>query len=188
VFHTVGIVSKLNRKQAMQLASSICETLDARRLQVKLETSLAKQLSRPSLATPIEKMKTDLVITIGGDGTILRTCLELPKPEPPILAINMGSRGFLTEVSPKNAIAAVNQTLKGEYRLEHITTGFIHRQKTATRCIERGFDHVVGARQTSQDAHMERRPAGWRLPIRRRRSSITDGFNRILTVSRGASR
>ena len=40
-------------------------------------------------------MKTDFIITIGGDGTILRTCISVPKPEPPILAINMGVRGFL---------------------------------------------------------------------------------------------
>jgi diacylglycerol kinase family enzyme len=35
----------------------------------------------------------DRIISVGGDGTILRTCLKLPKPEPPILAINMGVRG-----------------------------------------------------------------------------------------------
>ena len=63
-------------------------------------------------------MKTDFLITIGGDGTILRTCVTIPKPEPPILAINMGVRGFLTEVEPKEACAAVEKCLKGEYRIE----------------------------------------------------------------------
>jgi len=63
-------------------------------------------------------MKTDFVITIGGDGTILRTCISLGKPEPPILAVNMGVRGFLTEVEPKEALAAVDKCLKGEFRIE----------------------------------------------------------------------
>ena len=67
---------------------------------------------------PLSKMKTDFLITIGGDGTILRTCIGLAKPEPPILAINMGLRGFLTEVEPKNAFEAVDKILKGNYKIE----------------------------------------------------------------------
>ncbi len=67
---------------------------------------------------PLSKMKTDFLITIGGDGTILRTCIGLAKPEPPILAINMGLRGFLTEAEPKNAFEAVDKILKGNYKIE----------------------------------------------------------------------
>jgi NAD+ kinase len=65
-------------------------------------------------------MKTDLVIVIGGDGTVLRTCLKLPKPEPPILAVNMGVRGFLTEVAPQDALKAIDQTLKGNYKTDRV--------------------------------------------------------------------
>lgn len=63
-------------------------------------------------------MKTDLIITIGGDGTILRTCLTIPKPEPPILAVNMGVRGFLAEVSPKEGLVALDKCLEGRFSLE----------------------------------------------------------------------
>jgi len=121
VFKTVGVVSRVDRKQAVESAGNIVDALKARKLQVKLDTSLAKHLQQPDLATPLEKMKADLIVTIGGDGTILRTCLRLPKPEPPILAINMGARGFLAEVEPKDALKALNQTLKGDYKLERST-------------------------------------------------------------------
>ena len=121
MFKTVGVVSKLDRKQALQLADKITDTLLEKKLQVKLETNLAKQMKKPDLATPLERMKTDLIITIGGDGTILRTCLKLPKPEPPVLAINMGSRGFLTEVSPRDALIALDRVLEGKYTLERNT-------------------------------------------------------------------
>ncbi|MEM3824220.1 MAG: NAD(+)/NADH kinase, partial [Candidatus Bathyarchaeia archaeon] len=67
---------------------------------------------------PLEKMKTDFIITIGGDGTILRTCVSIPKPEPPMLAINMGVRGFLTEVEPKHAFNAIDKCIKGEFTIE----------------------------------------------------------------------
>jgi NAD+ kinase len=129
VFKTVGVVSKLERKQALQLADKIVDTLLAKKLQVKLETNLAKHVKKPDLATPVEKMKTDLIITIGGDGTILRTCLRLPKPEPPILAVNMGSRGFLTEVAPRDALQALNRALEGKYKLERNTKLATHLGK-----------------------------------------------------------
>jgi len=119
VFKTVGVVSRIDRKQAIQLAAKIVDTLEDRKLRVKLDPRLAKHLKKPNLAIILEKMKTDLIVTLGGDGTILRTCLQLPKPEPPILAINMGARGFLAEVPPKDALRALDQTLKGDYKLEH---------------------------------------------------------------------
>jgi NAD+ kinase len=120
VFKTVGVVSRLDRKKALQLAARIVDALIAKKLDVKLEPSLAKQLQKQDLTTSLGKMKTDLVIAIGGDGTILRTCLKLPKPEPPILAINMGVRGFLTEVAPQEALNAIDQTLKGNYKTDRM--------------------------------------------------------------------
>ena len=121
MFKTVGVVGRVDRKQALQLAAKIVNALEARKLRIRLELRLAKHLKKTNFATPLEKMKTDLIITIGGDGTILRACLQLPKPEPPILAINMGARGFLAEVSPAEALKALDKTLRGNYRLEHTT-------------------------------------------------------------------
>jgi len=118
VFKIVGVVSRIDRKQALQLAAKIVNALEAKKLVIKLEPKLAKHIKKPDFATPLEKMKADLVITIGGDGTILRTCLQLPKPEPLLLAINMGARGFLAEVAPKDALKALDQTLKSNFKLE----------------------------------------------------------------------
>ncbi len=120
MFRTVGVVSRLDRKKALQLADSVVDALIAKKLEVKLEPSLAKQLRKQDLITPLGKMEADLVIIIGGDGTILRTCLKLPKPEPPILAVNMGVRGFLTEVAPRDALKAIDQTLKGNYKTDRV--------------------------------------------------------------------
>ncbi len=130
MFQTVGVVSRVDKKQALQLAARIVSALEAKKLGVKLEPKLAKQLNKPNLATTVEKMKTDLIVTIGGDGTILRTCLQLPKPEPPILAVNMGARGFLAEVAPKDALKTLDLTLKGNYELEHTMKLSSHLGKT----------------------------------------------------------
>jgi NAD+ kinase len=120
VFKSLGIVSRTDRKEAVQLAAEIVKALENRKIEIKSEPRLAKCLGHSDMAVPVGKMKTDIIIIIGGDGTILRTCLRLPKPEPPLLTINMGARGFLAEVEPEEALNALRQTLKGNYRTERM--------------------------------------------------------------------
>jgi len=118
VFKSVGLVARFDRKTAIKLAEDLAKYSKEKKLEVYVEDTLAEKMSTKEKRTPLEKMKTDFIITIGGDGTILRTCVSIPKPEPPILAINMGVRGFLTEVEPKQAFAAVDKCLKGQFTIE----------------------------------------------------------------------
>ncbi len=118
MFQTVGLVARVDRKKALDLAVKLTRFLEKKRVTVLLEPVLAKHAEKMNVSTSLEKMKTDLIITVGGDGTILNTCLQIPKPEPPILAINMGVRGFLTEVMPKDAFGAINNCLEGNFTLE----------------------------------------------------------------------
>jgi len=118
VFKSVGLVARYDKKQALKLAKELAEYLRNKGLEVYIEDTLAEKVNFPAKTVPLESMKTDFVITIGGDGTILRACLSLPKPEPPILTVNMGVRGFLTEVEPKGACVAVEKTLKGDFKIE----------------------------------------------------------------------
>lgn len=117
LFKTVGIAARYDRKRAIKLAEELAQHLQGKGLEVYVENTLAKMVQTGEMI-PLERMKTDLIITIGGDGTILRTCVAIPKPEPPILAINMGIRGFLTEVEPKLAFTAVDKWLNGDYGIE----------------------------------------------------------------------
>ena len=114
----VGIVARTDREEAISVAAQIVNRFESEGFNVLLEPSLAKLMKRHDSSTPLEKMRTDLIVTIGGDGTILRTCLRIPKPEPPILAVDMGVRGFLTEVTPERALEAVERYLKEDYFIE----------------------------------------------------------------------
>jgi NAD+ kinase len=118
VFRSVGLVARYDKKQALTLAEELAEYLKSQNLQVCIEDTLAGKVNTQGKMVPLSKMKTDFIITIGGDGTILRTSIAVPKPEPPILAVNMGVRGFLTEVEPSEALAAVEKCLKGEFKTE----------------------------------------------------------------------
>jgi NAD+ kinase len=118
LFKTVGIIARYDKKPALKLAEELSEYLSKKGLKVYIEDTLADKIVTKEEMISLSKMKTDFLITIGGDGTILRTCIGLSKPEPPILAINMGLRGFLTETEPKNAFEAVDKILNGNYRVE----------------------------------------------------------------------
>lgn len=118
MFKSVGLVVRFDRKNALKLADELAKHLQAKGLAVYVEDTLTEKMKTKQETVPIENMKTDFIITIGGDGTILRTCLSIPKPEPPIFAVNMGVRGFLTEVDPKHALEAVDRCLAGEFQIE----------------------------------------------------------------------
>lgn len=118
MYKTVGIVARYDKKPALKLAEELADYLAEKGLKVYVEDTLAGKVATKAEMTPLSKMKTDFVITIGGDGTILRTSMALPKPEPPILAVNKGVRGFLCEVEPKCACEAVDKILRGEFNIE----------------------------------------------------------------------
>lgn len=121
MFKSVGLVARYDKKPALKLTEELAAYLAKKGLKVFIEDTLAGKIVTKEDMAPLSKMKTDFIITIGGDGTILRTAITLPKPEPPILAINMGVRGFLTEVEPENAFKAVEKILKGDYKIEKST-------------------------------------------------------------------
>lgn len=112
-------MARADLKEALTLSKVLIAHLKENGISVFLESKLAHQIRMADAALPLEKMRTDLIVTIGGDGTILKTCLLLPKPEPPILAIHMGVRGFLAEVIPENGLKAIDQCLEGRYLVEH---------------------------------------------------------------------
>ena len=118
LFKSVGLVARFDKRKATKLVEDLAKHLRTKGLEVHVEGTLAEKMGTKEKSVPLERMKTDFIIAIGGDGTILRTCVSIPKPEPPILAINMGVRGFLTEVEPKQAFKAVDKCLRGEFNLE----------------------------------------------------------------------
>ncbi len=62
--------------------------------------------------------KTDCVIVIGGDGSLIEAARVFYAREVPILGINMGTLGYLTEVEIRDIGEALSQLLRGEYTLE----------------------------------------------------------------------
>ncbi|TLZ44604.1 MAG: NADH kinase [Methanobacteriota archaeon] len=81
--------------------------------EVQLEADLARALGQKGL--PLAHMKADVILAVGGDGTILRA-LQLSDSK--ILGINSGSLGFLAEVNAADVGSYLEKTIRGEYTVE----------------------------------------------------------------------
>lgn len=62
---------------------------------------------------------SDFVIILGGDGTILGAAREIVSYDTPILGVNLGNLGFITEVEQKEVFVALEKIIKGEYKIEN---------------------------------------------------------------------
>lgn len=94
----------------------LAEYLKKKKQVVQYESLIAEAVKAKGV--PLEKLDADIFITVGGDGTIL---LTLEHTDRPVLAVNAGGLGFLSEVEPKYASNAIDRILKGDYRIEERT-------------------------------------------------------------------
>ncbi len=125
----VGLVSRLDDPRALEVAATLAKQLRKRGVIVSAELELAKR-ARLGGGKDLTDLRADLVMTVGGDGTVLKTCMSIPNPETPILAVNMGRRGYLTEVEPPKALRAVELFMKGKCRLEKRSKLAVHMNET----------------------------------------------------------
>ncbi|MFZ2070851.1 MAG: NAD(+)/NADH kinase [Halobacteriota archaeon] len=79
-------------------------------VEVVLDVETANKLK--GQGSSIEEMNVDLLICVGGDGTILRALHHLKLPTP-VLGVNMGKIGFLADVQPEDAISTLTRLLEG---------------------------------------------------------------------------
>jgi NAD+ kinase len=68
--------------------------------------------------TNLQDLDGDFIITVGGDGTILKTSMEMKNPQTPLFGVNMGRRGFLAEIQPYEYKEAIQSFIKGDYTVE----------------------------------------------------------------------
>jgi NAD+ kinase len=119
MFHCVGIFCKRRKEDLCAVVPPLVEWLRVHRIEVLLDKTAAESCSSLEPATSQESIvaKSDLVIVLGGDGTLLAAARLLYKREIPILPVNLGSLGFLTSVTLVELYPLLEQMLLGNYRL-----------------------------------------------------------------------
>jgi NAD+ kinase len=109
-----GVVCSAHTKRAVALAEDVVTFLSEYG-DVLPERTIAEHLSIKGHSFSKLNEECDIVITIGGDGTIIRALSEVEKP---LFTINSGGMGFLSEVESKFALQGLKKVIDGEYNVE----------------------------------------------------------------------
>jgi len=118
VFARVGIVIKPHRPEAREVLKQLIPWLKARDREVVLdvETASLAGAEGTGLAKADIPKAADLVVVLGGDGTLLSVARLIRSKEVPILGVNLGGLGFLTEITLDEMYPVLGAVLSGNYR------------------------------------------------------------------------
>jgi NAD+ kinase len=118
----LGLIANHDKSGAAELVHEIAEACLRRSLPLMFEANTARMIGAESTATPPDLVREcDLLIVLGGDGTILQVLHELRDEFRPILGINLGTLGFLTCVSAAAWREAIEAVVAGTYRVSERT-------------------------------------------------------------------
>lgn len=113
----VGLVVK-DLKESRKIAREIEKYLSSRGIETCFDDWSAKKLGFEDRQCRIQDFETDLILTLGGDGAILKTVDFIAGKKIPILGINFGKMGFLTEIRKNEWKEALERILSGKYTVE----------------------------------------------------------------------
>ncbi len=116
----VVIVGKRQRPAALATARRISRLLERRGVAVSFDPETARALGRRAAARSLAGpgRPADLYVVVGGDGTLLSVARSTAARPRPILGVNLGGLGFLTETGPENVEEILDEILAGRYTLD----------------------------------------------------------------------
>jgi NAD+ kinase len=114
----IAIFAKVHDPRCQDVAIELIKWLEARGLIPLVESHLSRHLSCQGGAESMDiPGRADLVVVLGGDGTLISVARLVGDREVPILGVNLGSLGFLTEVTLDELYPALESCLSGDYRV-----------------------------------------------------------------------
>ena len=123
---SIGIISKPRKEELQQIVPELLDWLAKRDIQALMDHETASSLGpalRSSLRVPVISRselpsKCDLLLVLGGDGTLLAAARNVRSCDVPILAVNLGSLGFLTAVTIEELYSSLELVLNGKHQVD----------------------------------------------------------------------
>ena len=144
IIKTVGVIAKPHSEAAAALLPKILAWLEARGIAVRCDVDAASYTSGVTgLSRPEVPEGCDLVIVLGGDGTLLSAARAIGRREIPLFPVNLGGLGFLTAISVDEIYPELERAFRGEHRVAK-------RKLLNTEVVRRG--EVVAAFEALNDA------------------------------------
>lgn len=126
----VGVFAKKNHPDVEQIASYVQKELTAAGIEVLLEDGLAEQIGQVNgFAGEDIPPLVDLIVVLGGDGTLISVARLIGAHGVPIAGVNLGQLGFLTEITREELPDMLERLISGDYRISErmMIDAFIHR-------------------------------------------------------------
>src|ERR1700691_6723590 len=119
MIRAAGIICKPIPEMVTAVVPELRRWLETRKVEVFVDPRTRTTLDPNGPAMTREEMaaKVDLVIVLGGDGTLLAAARALGGDEVPILAVNLGGLGFLTSVTLEELYSVLEKVLNGKANL-----------------------------------------------------------------------
>jgi NAD+ kinase len=116
----IGIVSKPKKAEIREIVPQLVEWLGKRDIEVSIDKETGSILESTEKCLTRNELpgKVDLLVVLGGDGTLLAAARALYRHEVPIFAVNLGDLGFLTVITQDELYPALEGVLSGNYRSE----------------------------------------------------------------------
>lgn len=115
-----GIYPNLDKPGALEVTRRLVSWLEEHGIAVLLPREVALLLGRPELGgeVPAWAHDAELLIVLGGDGTLLQAARAVAQAETPILGVNLGHLGFLTEVEVPQLWEVLPRIVAGDFEVE----------------------------------------------------------------------
>ena len=149
-FATIGVIAKPGGATGRRILNEILTLLRRHRRKILLDEAAARMASMDG-ALPRSQVVvgSDLVVVLGGDGTFLSAARSVRSQGPPLVGINLGSLGFLTEISRRDVAEALAVLLAGQATEERrLMLDVRVRSKGAIVASYRALNDVVLAKST----------------------------------------
>lgn len=115
----IGIIAKTTRKESRKVVKNLVNYLRRKKTLILLDRDTGTLIgAKGGLERDQIAARVDLLVVIGGDGTLLTAARSAGKTKTPILGINLGSLGFLTEVALDELYESIDRGLKGKLTIE----------------------------------------------------------------------
>mgnify|MGYP003645443966 CR=1 FL=1 len=161
-FNSIGIIAKYNDKLVFETVRSLYDFLQANEIKICADKDAKICLESTGVScVDIKEMhkNIDLAIVVGGDGTLLSSAQSMVEHDIPIIGINRGRLGFLTNILPENMHQDLEQILNGEFQQEArtvMTARHMRGEEQLADCLAIN-DVVVHARYVVRMIELETR-------------------------------
>ena len=119
-FDSVGLIVNYKKEKTRETACNIIDWLNSKKLRICIEGNMGKKIGKEELNCLTEKFlkEVDLIISLGGDGTLLRAARLAAAEDIPVFGVNLGGLGFLTQIGIDSLEKSLEKLYQGRYFLD----------------------------------------------------------------------